>query len=205
MGVIIGTSWTLHTELIGSFYLYLLTPVAMNIKSKFLKHNFYALVAIILYVTHSNILLFHMGLWFAELSLIGLFTIQPVRKIDIRLIIETSLLWTAKFLLVVIIFAFTASDSNYAKFLDTHWTNTITKSYELSNGMNGYFLSVSALLLLFEITPPLQRVFSRLVFRFLGKISFALYFCHGIILMGVIPRWILYIQPSLSTSAEKHP
>ena len=203
---VLETAWTLPTELTGSFYIFLVTPVIMNIKSIFLKHSFYTLSAFILYIIHSNNLLFHLGLWIAELSLTNLFRIQPRTIINTRFIIKSFFLWILRLILLYITFSFLPENSIYKEFVNAHWTNlfihsqgVVAHQYSHSNADN---ISALALLILFEITPPLQRLFSTMVFRFLGKISFALYLSHGIILMGVVPQWIVWMQPEEHSSLD---
>ena len=85
-------------------------------------------------------------------------------------------------------------------------SNSITLNFGWKTNQftqNGDVVSAGMLLLLFEITPKLQDLFSIWVFRFLGKISYALYLTHCIVLFAVVPRWLLYIQPEdLSATAR---
>ena len=114
------TSWTLPAELTGSFYLFLLTPVMVNIKSAFLRNSLYLTITIIMKLTRSYNLYFHIGLWMADLSVQGAFdAFQKSRRILVVLFA-----WGIRLGLASMLVYFRVGRSwSYSKYIDRHWTN----------------------------------------------------------------------------------
>lgn len=191
--------WTIPVELSGSFYLFLITLILICIPSHSHKSLFLGIVFLSLWWMNSWNVLFVAGLWIAQLSISGLFTKVMQHRFTWILRIIIAILALALLTRELPLFDFINSFQSYQILSkwgqEAHFGDGV--GYSVTSRrvqMNAVTLSSILILVLFEITPLLQRAFSTPVVRFMGVISFGMYLAHPFILSGLVPYLVCATQ-----------
>ncbi|KAI8822628.1 acyltransferase family-domain-containing protein [Fimicolochytrium jonesii] len=173
--------WTIGTELQGSFLVFALALITQAYPHhRFLLH---AILTFWFFWTETWAANFAAGLFIADLAHSGYLA---------RLRSHALLIWPVRLFLAIAAFG-TWIKSPYSERI-ARWTASWAFDYHgdgrlgIGRGLPewwewdiAYFYAACAFILLFELTPSLQRVFETRPVKFLGKVSFGLYLTHIIV------------------------
>ncbi|KAJ3347963.1 hypothetical protein HDU91_006666 [Kappamyces sp. JEL0680] len=197
--------WSIPIELACSYIVYSFTLMLLSLRKR--HHLFYALAIAWFWYINSWSCVFLTGVYICQLSIDGyLARIQTSKYIWLyrMALVLASLAPMTKQLPLFAWFheplAFQYYDNYFQRSTGGMIGGKASRDVIWFEQDNAVSFSCASVVLLFELTPALQRLFSTRPFQFLGRISFGLYLGHPLVMWSILSWAIVFLTDTLGLS-----